>query len=253
MLSQPRIDEESPLFRLDPRLKIIAAVAFSFAVALAGNFAVAGAGLCLGLLLAGLAHLSPKPVLSQLAAVNGFNLFLWITLPLTYNGSPTFTLGPLTATEQGIRLAAMITVKSNSVVLLFLALISPISPMVLGHTLNRLGLPDRLVHLLLMSYRYLFVIEAEYRRLSRSARVRGFSPGTNLHTYRTFANLVGMVLVRASVRGERVRRAMLCRGFSGRYVGLHRFQWRGADTLASALLVGAYLFLLVLEWGVVFP
>ena len=87
----------------------------------------------------------------------------------------------------------------------------------LGNGLHRIHVPDKMVFLLLMSYRYISVIEEEYKRLLRAAKFRGFQPGTNLHSYKTFAYLAGMLFVRASVRAQRVYQAMLCRGFNQKF------------------------------------
>ena len=107
----------------------------------------------------------------------------------------------------------------------------------LGQALNRLGLPKKLTYLLLITYRYLFVIEQEYQRLRRALKIRGFKSGTNLHSYKTFAYLVGMLLVKASARARRVHHAMLCRGFKGRFYSLHQPQPSTSNWL-FALVMG---------------
>ena len=84
------------------------------------------------------------------------------------------------------------------------------------------------------------VLEEEYQRLARAARIRGFRAGTDLHTYRTYAYLVGMLFVRAADRAERVRNAMLCRGFNGQIP---------APPLAA---MGQRDHLFLILWGAVF-
>jgi hypothetical protein len=56
----------------------------------------------------------------------------------------------------------------------FMALLATMTVDTLGHTLNRLRLPDKMVHMLLITYRYLFVIEQEYQRLVRAMKIRNF-------------------------------------------------------------------------------
>jgi cobalt/nickel transport system permease protein len=74
-----------------------------------------------------------------------------------------------------------------------------------------------------MTYRYIAVIQTEYHRLLRAAKFRGFVPGTNIHSYRTYAYLAGMLFVRASRRASRVYDAMRCRGFNGEFHTLDTF------------------------------
>ena len=84
-------------------------------------------------------------------------------------------------------MAAQITLKSNAILLALVALVTTMNFSILGYALNWLHVSDKIVHLLLMTYRYVFVIDQEYQRLIRAARIRGFQPGTNLHTYKTYA------------------------------------------------------------------
>jgi cobalt/nickel transport system permease protein len=114
--------------------------------------------------------------------------------------------------------------KSISILALLIALVATMSVATLGNALNSLGVPGKFTQLLLVSYRYIFVIEQEYQRLVRAAKIRGFQPGTNLHTYRTYAYLAGMLFVRASLRAQRVYQAMRCRGFRGRYISLQTYR-----------------------------
>jgi cobalt/nickel transport system permease protein len=120
-----------------------------------------------------------------------------------------------------------------------------------GHALHRLRVPDKIVHLLLMTYRYIFVLEQEYLRLGRAAAIRGFRPGTNLHTYRTYAYLVGMLFVKAVDRAERVRAAMLCRGFKGRFYSLQEFRAGSGGAAFLLLMSAAVLGIVALEVGII--
>jgi cobalt/nickel transport system permease protein len=69
-----------------------------------------------------------------------------------------------------------------------------------------------------------------------------------MHTYKTYAYLVGMLLVRSSDRAERVRNAMLCRGFSGRFYSLRRFSLKTVDVISLAVMLAFTFALGVLEW-----
>jgi cobalt/nickel transport system permease protein len=100
-----------------------------------------------------------------------------------------------------------------------------------------------------MSYRYIFVIEQEYQRLIRAAKIRGFRPKTDLHTYRTYAYIVGMLLVRAASRAQRVYQAMLCRGFNGRFFSLYRYRVGPDSWIFSTVMTIVIIGLAILEWS----
>lgn len=229
MISETFAFGDSFIHRLDPRLRVVFAVLFSILTAISSRFPAVFFALFLAACLVGLSRIPVKKVLVRLALVNGLVLFIWLVLPWTYEGTPALEIGPLVGSLEGLRLCALITVKSNAIILALIALISSMPVATLGYALHHLCLPDKLVYLLLMTYRYIFVIETEYQQLARAARVRCFTPGTNLHTYKTYAYLVGMLFVRASARAQRVHQAMVCRGFAGRFYCLHEFAFKKSD------------------------
>ncbi|GBC61054.1 cobalt ECF transporter T component CbiQ [Desulfonema ishimotonii] len=247
MISEAFASGNSVMHRLDPRLKVIFATAFSFFVALSESFPVLMAGLTVGAGAVLLARLRLWEVARRLAVINFFNLILWMVLPITFEGEALYLLGPFTLTRPGVILSAQITIKSNAILLAFIGLIATSSLATVGHALNRLHVSGKIVHLLMMTYRYVFVIEQEYRRLVNAARMRSFQPGTNLHTYRTYAYLFGMLLVRASARAGRVYQAMLCRGFHGRFYCLHRFAFTRTDRIWAVLMSGIIVLMAVLQ------
>ncbi len=237
----------SLLHRLDPRVKLVSAAAFSAVVAtLAAPAPLAAALLASGLLVA-LAGLRLRAVLLRLAVVNGFILFLWLTLPFSVPGEALFSLGPLTATAEGMRQALAITLKSNAIILALLALLATSPVMTLAHALNHLFVPAKLVHLVFFTYRYIHVLHDEYTSLTNAIKIRCFRPRTDLHTYRTYAYLVGMLLVRSFKRSQRVYDAMLCRGFAGTFWLLDHFHLRRKDVAAGAAMAALVVGLAL--WG----
>jgi cobalt/nickel transport system permease protein len=249
MISESFAFGSSPLHKMDPRLKIVAATVFSFQAALSEDFATLACALAFGISLSALARLEIGAVAKRLLLVNGFVFLFWVMLPLTFPGQPLFSMGPLDFTLPGVLLAAQITLKSNAIVLALIALAGTSSLADLGWAMHRLKVPDKLVYLLLLTYRYVFVIEQEYQRLIRAARVRNFEPGTNLHTYKTYAYLVGMLFVRAAARAERVYHAMVCRGFAGKFNSPREFVFSRSDTVWSVFLGGVFIVLGYLEWA----
>jgi cobalt/nickel transport system permease protein len=120
---------------------------------------------------------------------------------------------------------------------------------VLGHALSHLHVPDKLTHLLLLTVRYLEVLQREYLRLEAAMRVRGFRPRISRHTYRSYGYLVGMLLVRSLDRSERVLAAMKCRGFRGRFYLLDHFAFSRRDVpfcVASGVVLAGLIVLEVL-------
>ncbi len=248
MVSEVFASGDSFLHRYDPRDKIIVAVLFSIVVALADRPAVLTLACIFSVIMVLLARLSFRQLLIRLAIVNIFIGILWLFLPFTYNGEAFFSIGPLAATKEGIIQSLTITVKSNAIILVMIALLGTSDIFSLVHALRHLKVPDKLVHLFFFCFRYIHVLQQEYIRLSHAARIRNFTPGTNLHTYRTYAYLVGMLLVNSYDRSNRIYQAMLCRGFTGKYPVLNHFEGGTADTVVLTLMLVYIAFLVTVQW-----
>ncbi len=215
---------DSPLHRSAPVIRVALAIFYCTVVALVNGFYAILAAVAFSVFMAAAARLGPRQVMRHLAWALGFLVFLWFVLPWSIAGAPLFSAGWLTVTKEGAALCTRITLKSISILLAMMALLATMRVAALGQALGKLGLPPKLVQLLLLAYRYLFVLEQEYHRLYRAARIRNFTPRTNLHTYRTFAYLAAMLLVRAVHRAQRVHQAMICRGFDGRFHSLQVYR-----------------------------
>jgi cobalt/nickel transport system permease protein len=248
MIHEPATIFDSIFSRVDPRLKIVFISLFSFTAALAQNWAALFFSLAVSAGLVCLTGLTFRQVIKRLFIGFGFIFFLWAVLPFTVNGTVLYDAGPLSLTREGILLAARISLKSAAILLAFMALAASSSMAALGHALQNLGVPEKLVYLFLFCYRYIFVIEQEYRRLEKAVRLRAFRPATNLHTYRTYAYLVGMLFLRSSLRAEQVHRAMVCRGFHGRFYTLEEMVFRRQDRWWTGAFILAVFMVVVLEW-----
>jgi len=227
---------DSVIGALDPRMRIVMACLFAVVtVALSSLTALAMAlSISIGMLL-----LSGMPLgrtLKRMAMMDSFIIFMLVLLPFTVPGDAIFTLWGFPASWQGLWKAIEIALTANAVVLAMMVLVGTMEPVTLGHALHRLRFPETLVHLLMFTIRYIEVLREEYMRLRSAMKVRGFRPGTNWHTYRSFGYLVGMMLVRAIERSERILGAMKCRGFSGRMLLLQEFTIKPQDHIFAALL-----------------
>lgn len=237
----------SLLHRADPRVKIISAFLLTIILALCQNFQTAVSGLFLAVILIITTGLDRKKLLKRLVVINSFNFLLWILLPLTYNRPPMTTLTGIPISLSGLQLAALITIKANSILLLFISLLATSTVADLGYGLQKLKVSPRLCMLLLFSYRYIFVLYQEYTRLYRAATLRCFSPATTIHTYKTYGYLLGMLLVKSWNRAARVQQAMELRGFTGTFHSLHTSRINKRDFFLLAGFAACGLVLLYLN------
>ena len=189
-----------------------------------------------------------RPLLRRLLPLEGLMLALLLLLPFTVAGT-AFAIGPLQASHEGLQLALQILLRANAVLVMLLALLGTLEPSTLGHALGRLGVPDKLVHLFLLTVRYVELIHEEYRRLRNAMRARAFVPRSDAHGWRSVGWLIGLLLLRSLERARRVLAAMKCRGFHGRLYLLADYRWGSGDSVAAALVSTLLLGLLWLEHG----
>lgn len=206
-----------PIERLDPRTRVMLAVAFAVAVAAQDDLA----RLTVAALAAAALLVAARPpaglVRQRLAAIEGLVALVVVTLPFTVPGDPYAALGPLTVSHAGLVRAAAVALRVNAIALAVLALLGTLDATRLTDTLTQLRVPKGLVQTLAFATRYVTVLDRERQRLLLGMRARGFRPRTDLHTYRTVGTFVGALVVRAFDRSERVLEAMRCRGFDGRF------------------------------------
>ena len=233
------------LHRLDPRVKFLAIVPYVLVIAIMPGQTGPFAALLVSTLLTALARIDMKKLLSRLVAVNVFIFLLWVFIPFSYPGEAVFQIGPLTATREGILYALSITLKTNAIVLATIAILGTSEVFSLAHALIHLKVPDKLVHLFFFFYRYISVLHEEYSRLKNAMLIRCFRSGTNMHTYRTYAYLVGMLIVRSYERSQRIYQAMLCRGFKGRFPVASHFRLGKVD-VAFGLSMAVITFMLAI-------
>lgn len=222
---------DSLLHRLDPRVKFITLMPFILLVAILKGIELPLIGLMVSLFLVIIARLPLNKLMNRLLVVNTFVLLLWLFIPFSYPGREIISIGPLSLSHEGLVYVLSITIKTNAIVLATIAILGTSEIFSLAHALLHLKMPEKLVYLFFFFYRYISVLHEEYTRLKRAMAIRCFHPKTNMHTYRSVAYLVGMLLVKSYERSQRIYQAMLCRGFQGRFPLVRHFRLTGMDIL----------------------
>jgi cobalt/nickel transport system permease protein len=247
-LGEPFSQTAGPLRRVDARVKLLAAAGLSVLVCLLTDFRLLAVALAVSAVLLALARPRGGWLVRRMAAANTFVALIWATVPWTTPGAALAAWGPFAVSREGLLIAAAVTLKCNTIVALLIALCGTSRLHALAHALGRLGLPGKLVTAGYLTVRYVHLVHAEAVRMRHAAAVRGFRPGANLRTYRTFAAFVGTLLLRTHDRAGRVYDAMRCRGFSGRFPPPEAHRVGPADWVTAALLALAAGALGALQW-----
>lgn len=223
---------------LAPHVKVAAAVAFVFAVALTPRSTLWPYAVDAAVLVAVIrvARLRPRFVATRALVVLPFVGFA-VLIPFVASGERVDVLG-VAVSEEGLRSAAHVLAKAllGVVTSIVLAATTELPRLLAG--LDRLRVPPVLTQIAGFMLRYLEVVAGELRRMRTSMTARGYDPRW-IGQVRPIAAASGALFVRSYERGERVHRAMLARGYDGTMPPLHDDtatvgQWAAA--LAPALL-----------------
>ena len=138
MISEPFAIGNSIIHQLDPRIRVGFTFLYAFVVALSYRFTVLIAALMVSAILGLIAQISIKEVSKRLLAVNTLIFLLWLILPFTFQGEVLTRISSFVIYRPGVTLAAQITLKSNAILLAFIALMATMPFATLGHALDRL-------------------------------------------------------------------------------------------------------------------
>lgn len=246
-------ETQSFLHRLDPRVKVVATMAFILSNALLPDGAWIAFGFSwLFLLLAnGLSNLSIGFTFRRSLVALPFALIA-LTVLFTIPGKPLssfhFLFWNLTITDMGLLRFVSILVRSWLSVQMAILLVATARFPDIIHALEHLRVPAILTTIIAFLYRYLFVLADEVFRLmrareSRSAAAAGArSGGSVAWRARIAGNMAGQLFLRSYERSDRVYNAMLARGYAGHMETIHPHELRRRDYLTVALVLLAILF-----------
>ncbi len=238
--------------RMDARLKVVVT-----GVMLASVIGLPGTRLQLGLFTVAL--------LSMLAVKIPFRLIFCRILPplalgtvvfcfmvFFHEGNRLFVLNvagwEIVGYREGFNLGLTVLARiTGSVALLmFLSFTTPIHQ--LGYALIWLRVPKVIVEILLLTYRYLFVLWDEGMRIRQAQTLRlGYPAWRSISGWkqalRSTATLMGMVFIRAYDRAESTFSAMQVRAYNGNITGYDFQSW---NKLQTKYLISSFVVLFIL-------
>ena len=152
--------------------------------------------------------------------------FILIALPTVFTkpGIPLFELDlalfTLTGTLEGLDFFLSVLLKSWASVTAAVVLTATTPPLRLLEALRALRVPAVLVAIVMLMYRYLFVLVDEAQslmraRTARSAAIGPKSGGSLVWRAKSAGGMAGSLFIRTLDRSERIYMAMLARGYDG--------------------------------------
>ncbi len=247
----------SLIHRLDPRLKLLATLAFVLATTTTPPHAWPTFLLLAALAVAAIlvAEIPLGEGLKRSTIALPFAGMVALSLPFTRAGEAVWTWQPfgwnLTVTDEGLFLFAAVIVKAwLSVTVSGLLVATTPFPDLLG-AMRSLHVPAVLTATISFMYRYLFVLVDEAMRLQTARKARSVGSGRTVWwRAQVLGGMIGSLFIRSYERSERIYAAMLSRGFAGEVRTLTQPTWQASDTwvglawavtLAGIVLLGRLL------------
>lgn len=233
--------QETVIHRLDPRVKLITTMVFIIMVVSFGKYELSNLVpfLIYPLFLCFAGNIPFRYLLKRIVLVSPFALMIGIFNPLI-DTHVAFRIGEIAISTGWISFFSIL-LRFILTVSAALALIAVTGFNQVCMAMEKLAIPRVFVVQLMFLYRYLFVLMGEGTRMFRASRLR--NPGKRGIELKTFASLLGHLLLRTLDRAKRIHLAMHCRGFDGeiKTLGLHRLG--PADVLF--LLIWTVLFIML--------
>jgi cobalt/nickel transport system permease protein len=204
---------DSPMHRLDPRVKLAATLAFIVAVVSFDKYAISALipFFIFPVVQISMGGLPAGYIFKKVILVAPFAVLIGIFNPLLDRevllqiGSFHFSGGWVSFCSILVRFFLTVTAA--------LTLIASTGFHSVCVALVKLGVPRPFVVQLMFLYRYLFVLTDEAARMVRAVSLKTFNGGIR---FKTFVSMTGHLLLRTLDRAQRIHMAMLCRGFDGR-------------------------------------
>lgn len=204
---------DTPIHRLDPRVKVLTTMVFIVAVVSFDKYRVSALlpFVLYPVVLIALGDLPLRYLAGKVCLALPFAFFIGMFNPLL-DREVLVRVGPVAIAGGWVSFASIL-IRFALTVTAALALVATTGIYGLCRALDRLGLPRAFTVQLLFLYRYLFVLVEEASRMHQARSLRSF--GTRGTGLRVYASMIGQLLLRTLDRAQRVHTAMLCRGFDG--------------------------------------
>jgi cobalt/nickel transport system permease protein len=232
---------DSPVHRLDPRVKVIAA--FSAIVIIVTE--PLNGGLfhfvpysAMVIALISLSRLPVQYLFKRILIVSPFILMAALFYPLSIIVADReyFEANRWFVTEAG----ATILMKSLLAVLLLILLSSTERFHRLLLAMRKLGIPTIITTISALLYRYIFLLVDETLKTTRARESR--APGRmRMNRLAVYGNQTAVIFLRSWERSQIIYKSMLSRGFIGEFPDMQRLELRAADIVLPVLFIALLL------------
>ena len=210
--------KDSPIHRLDGRIKLISTVFIIVIAAFSNNIFIPIILEIFLLIIIKIAKLSYIDSFKRIALLLPFGVAIIIFQPFIHPGNILWSYSWIKITDTGLNWAILLITRMI-VSLTSIVILSSTSPMQqIVASFRRLKMPKDLAMILSIMVRFLFVFIDELAAIRKSQKSRNFHIHSKLTPYKWRIKQEGysiaMMFVKSYEQGERVYKSMISRGFS---------------------------------------
>lgn len=118
--------------------------------------------------------------------------------------------------NEDYELALLLFIRSNALLLFVLLLFYKKSLFDIASAMQALKLPHKLSTLFFFVAKFIIIIKEEFSITKKVLKVRNFKSKTSIFSYKIYANVIGMLIVKCFDRAEKLKHTMLLRNFKGK-------------------------------------
>ena len=219
----------SRMHSIDPRAKLIVTVIYIVVVL---SFALdSPAGIILfwmfPIIVSAMSGISYNAVFVKSLYTLPFIMFIGIFNPI-FNREPMLYIGDMAISRGWVEFVSII-IRGLLSVQAVLLLIMSTGFNRLCAAMGKLGVPSIFTTQLMLLYRYIFVLLDEALSMDRARTSRSY--GRKKYGLKMWGTFIGQLLLRTVERAQRIHRAMLSRGFTGKILMRGNMHWRLCDTI----------------------
>lgn len=224
----------------DARVRLVMAIALSLLTAAVSD--IEPLLMLLAVTLVAMAACRPLPwsrLAKRLLGLAAFLVLIWLTIPWIWVD------GRIGMDETGLRTARILTLRTLVIGIGMSVMLARMNAWAFSRALAGIGMPSKLVQLMLLTARYIEVYAQVRRTLERAMRARGFVASPTPRAFAALGQLLARLVWLAFERARRVEWAMRARRYDGATRDLE------AVSMPALEVVGAAAIFLVIAAGVI--
>ena len=205
---------KSPIHRWEQKYKIVGLLGLIFAFSFIRSLVLLPIIIGITAIIFSLSRLPLSYLISRLRYPGYFILAVVCLLPFVGGETIIWQWGWLSLRLEGCQETLLIVVRFFCILTISLVLFGTATILHSIKSLQGLGLPQVILDMTLLTYRYLEELGEMLKTMQRAMKLRGFNPHLfNCRQLEILTRLVGSLIVRSYERSTRIYQAMILRGY----------------------------------------